>query len=314
MFKPPTTLIASMAAASRPSMIPLQMPRRLRHSTNLYATILSEDVKNVGKAGEIVMLSAGFARNFVMGTKKGLMIPRDQRGFRAHKAVYQALGYPVATIQAYYDGKITPKSKGESYKTSVLDALSTASAPGDSDGTPTVMKMLQLRKDVAAALQERLATVGPISIQAAADESGALYGSVATQAVYDQLLTLHVPGFDLVIKHADQIHFRVKDEGKVRKLKTTGTFDANVAVPMVGNVPIKVQVLPLVAPMDRRGRRQRYEQADMESAARAEDTAAEEVIAAEVQIAPAEQEQQQQQQEQLSTSSESEASEVPKSA
>ncbi|KAJ3356946.1 hypothetical protein GGF32_001259 [Allomyces javanicus] len=314
MFKSPTTLIVSMAAAPRPSLIPLQMSRRLRHSTNLYATILSEDVKNVGKAGEIVMLSAGFARNFVMGTKKGLMIPRDQRGFRAHTAIYQALGYPVATIQAYYDGKITPKSKGESYKTSVLDALGTASASGDADGTPTVMKMLQLRKDVAMALQERLATVGPISIQAAADESGALYGSVATQAVYDQLLTLHVPGFDVVIKHADQIHFRVQDEGKVRKLKTTGTFDANVAVPMVGNVSFKVQVLPLVAPMDRRGRRQpRYEQADMEAAAPAEDAAAEEVIAAEEQIAPAEQEQQEQQQ-QLSTAGEGKSTEVPKSA
>ncbi|KAI9179742.1 hypothetical protein H9P43_005072 [Blastocladiella emersonii ATCC 22665] len=214
--------------------------KRFRHTSNLYPTYMLEDVKNVGKAGEIVMLRAGYARNFIQGTNKGLMVPRDERGFRLHQSVYAQLGFPIKTILGYYEGTVEPKSKGESFRTSSLDGLTGSSS---ASAQPTVANLLAARSEIARVLRASL-QANPVRISAAADEKGALYGSVSPSTVLDEWHRRGINGLSVAIKHADQIYFWSPDEGgKVRKVKSAGVYKAGVSVPMVGNIEFEVEIV-----------------------------------------------------------------------
>ena len=60
--------------------------------------VLIEDVKNVGKAGEIVEVKAGFGRNFLIKTNKGL--PGTKENIEKAKQVQAALAAKQAAEKA----------------------------------------------------------------------------------------------------------------------------------------------------------------------------------------------------------------------
>ncbi|KAI9218986.1 hypothetical protein BC828DRAFT_387207 [Blastocladiella britannica] len=230
-------MLALTALRPRPSAVGTlasicATPVRFRHATNLYPTYLTEDVANVGKNGDIVMLRAGHARNFILGTNKGLMIPRDERGFRSNMTMYRTLGFPVETVLKYYDGAVAAVPRAQATtKSASLRSLAAADQSA-------VAALIAARAEVARVLRASV-EAAPIRIRSAADERGALFGSVTVAAILEELSRRGIVDLSLAIKHAEQIYIK-SDEGKIRKVKTTGTFEAGVNIPLVGAVPFQV--------------------------------------------------------------------------
>ncbi|KAL7752068.1 Centrosomal protein of 44 kDa [Sorochytrium milnesiophthora] len=84
---------------------------KFRHPSISLDVVLREDVDKVGRAGDVVRLRPGHARNWIAGTGKGMIIPRDKNAVRRHAKIYQQLGYPLDTIYAVHDGTLVPKKK-----------------------------------------------------------------------------------------------------------------------------------------------------------------------------------------------------------
>ncbi len=60
--------------------------------------ILRQDVKSLGKAGEIVNVSDGYARNYLI--PKGLALPADEKNIRAFEAQKKRLLEKIASQEA----------------------------------------------------------------------------------------------------------------------------------------------------------------------------------------------------------------------
>ncbi|ORZ31773.1 hypothetical protein BCR44DRAFT_65691 [Catenaria anguillulae PL171] len=238
----PSVACASASSTASPCVVFLHSAKRFRHTSNLYPTYLAQDVKGVGKEGDIVLLRAGYARNFIAGTGKGVMIPRDQRGFTRHQEVYRQLGFPVPTILKYYQGDIEPKAKGEAWRSSQLDDAFAADSSKSSSSNASVASLIAARAEIARTLRESL-TTNPIRLFSSADPRGALYGSVTPSNVVAELEKRGIKGLPLVLKQHDQIAFYDGELGKIRKVKQVGKYKANMSVPMVGSVEFEVEVV-----------------------------------------------------------------------
>ncbi|KAI9143278.1 hypothetical protein BKA69DRAFT_1063284 [Paraphysoderma sedebokerense] len=233
---------------------PIISPCRYRHQSNLYDVYLTQDVELVGKKGDIVRLRPGFARNYIAGTKKGYIIPRDKRTVLRHQNLYSLLGYDVPMMLKFYDGLIQSKAKNE-YNLSLASQKSSELGKEEAKVDEETMKMvfevlksLEMANEVftitKAAKEEKKKKVQKVEGEIEPTEKQMLYGSVVADDVIDMLKSLKELEdiqLDKIISK-DAVEFAVDGE-MTTKVKTLGKVVAVVKIGALGSARLLIDIV-----------------------------------------------------------------------